>query len=116
MMTTGYPSEHDEQVGFVTWFRARFPGVRIVAIPNGHVRDMATARRIKAEGGAAGVPDLFVPAWGVWVEMKRVKGGKLSDAQMDWMAYLEDAGHTVIVGCGARDASEKILRFRQEKS
>ncbi len=29
------PSEHEEQVGLVMWFRNRFPDVLIYAIPNG---------------------------------------------------------------------------------
>lgn len=65
---------------------------------------------MKAEGVASGVPDLFVPAWGLWIEMKRQTNGRLSDNQKDWIAYLESIGHTVIVGYGFDDAREKITR------
>ncbi len=109
-MQAKFPSEHEEQAGFVTWFRQRFPGVLIYAIPNGERRAMSTGRKLKAEGVMPGVPDLHIPQWNLWVEMKRTKYGKLSDDQMEMMMRLENIGHKVIVGWGARDASEKVLR------
>ncbi len=72
-----YPSEHDEQVGFVNWFRAKFAGVLIFAVPNGGKRSISAGKKFKAEGVVAGVPDLFVPEWNLWVEMKRASGGRL---------------------------------------
>jgi VRR-NUC domain. len=54
------------------------------------------------------VPDLFVPAWSLWIEMKRQKGGRLSADQKDWIAYLESIGHVVIVGRGFEDARAQI--------
>jgi hypothetical protein len=107
--TESHPSEHEEQVGFVNWFESKFPGVRIFAIPNGGHRAMTVAKQMKAEGVRAGVPDLHIPEWRLWIEMKRVKGGRLSDEQKDWIIYLENIGHTVIVGLGATDASRKVL-------
>jgi len=109
------PSEHDEQVGFLNWFRSRFPHVLIFAIPNGEKRALSVAKRLKAEGVVRGVPDLFVPAWGLWIEMKRAKGGKLSDDQIGMMEYLEGIGQTVIVGKGATDASARVLGFLHKK-
>ena len=107
-------SEHDEQVGFVLWFRARFPGVLILAVPNGGKRHPGTARKLKAEGVVPGVPDLFVPEWSLWVEMKRAKGGRLSPDQRQVIAYLEGIGHSVIVGHGAEDASRQLIEWRMQ--
>ena len=107
-------SEHDEQVGFVIWFRSRFPGVLILAVPNGGKRHPATARKLKAEGVVPGVPDLFVPEWSLWVEMKRAKGGRLSPDQRQVIAYLESIGHSVIVGHGAEDASRQLIEWRMQ--
>ena len=109
-----YPSEHDEQVGFVNWFRAKFSGVLIFAIPNGGKRSIGAGRKFKAEGVVAGVPDLFIPAWNLWVEMKRESGGRLSPDQKTMITYLESIGHCVIVGKGAADASKQILEFKIE--
>lgn len=106
--SNAYPSEHVEQRNFVRWFRLQYPGVRIFAIPNGEARSKSVAGRLKAEGVSAGVPDLCIPAWSTWVEMKRAKGGRLSDKQKDWSTYLEGIGYAFIVGHGFEDAKEKI--------
>ena len=108
-------TEHQEQSELVMWFRQSFRPVRIFAIPNGGHRHKAAAMKLKVEGVSAGVPDLYIPAWDLWVEMKREKGGRLSDPQKDWIEYLEEIGSTVIVGNGFEDAKEKILAFSANK-
>jgi len=97
------PTEHEEQRTFVQWFRRKFPDVRIFSIPNGGWRSPATAAKLKVEGLSKGVPDLFIPAWRTFIEMKRVKGGRLSPEQEDWKEYLESIGYVVFVchGCEA---------------
>jgi len=105
------PTEHAEQVGFVQWFRARFPRVLIFAIPNGEKRNISVAKRLKAEGVVRGVPDLFIPEWNLWVEMKRAKGGRLSPEQKEMIVYLEEIGHRVLVGHGAENASRQVLEW-----
>lgn len=105
------PSEHFEQRELVRWFRQTWPGVRIFAVPNGSWRSKATAGRLKAEGVVSGVPDLFIPAWRLWVEMKRVRGGSLSGEQRNWIQYLESVGYWVIVGKGAEDAKRQVSAF-----
>jgi len=109
------PSEHSEQVGFINWFRAKYPDVLIFAIPNGEKRAISVAKRLKMEGVVRGIPDLFVPAWTLWIEMKRVSGGRLSTEQRQMIKYLEGIGHTVIIGKGAGDASKQILDFFERK-
>jgi hypothetical protein len=111
MTTDRIPTEHEEQREVVRWFRQSWPGVRIFSIPNGGARSKATAGRLKAEGVASGVPDLFIPAWRLWVEMKRSKGGSLSTEQKDWLAYLESVDYWVIVGKGADDAKRQVSAF-----
>jgi hypothetical protein len=106
-------SEHSEQVGFVMWFRLKFPDVLIFAIPNGSQRSKVTGKHLKDEGVVPGIPDLYIPAWKVWVEMKREYGGTLSDVQEGVIHYLKSIGDTVIVGYGATDASKKILELRK---
>tara|TARA_R110000822_G_scaffold51604_2_gene134079 strand:+ start:277 stop:543 length:267 start_codon:yes stop_codon:yes gene_type:complete len=87
----------------------------IFAIPNGEKRAISVAKRLKAEGVVRGVPDLFVPAWNLWIEMKRVSGGRLSPDQKQMIEYLEGARHTVIVAKGATDASQQVLKFMEGK-
>lgn len=102
------PSEHLEQVRLVAWFRKTYPDVRIFAIPNGGARTGSQGMKFKSEGVSSGVPDLFVPAWSLWVEMKRQKGGTVSPEQKDWIAYLDDCGYQCIVGKGFEDAKRQI--------
>ena len=103
------PSESQEQIGFLQWWRSQFPRVRIFHIPNGGHRAMSVAKQMKREGVSPGVPDLYCPEWRMWVEMKRQKGGRLSADQQDWIGYLESIGDTVIVGKGAEDASRQVI-------
>jgi hypothetical protein len=107
-------SEHLEQVRLVSWFRRQYPDVRIFAIPNGGIRSASQGANLKAEGVSAGVPDIFIPAWSLWIEMKRSTGGTVSPAQKDWIAYLESIGHSVIVGRGFEDAKQQIIKKAPE--
>lgn len=102
------PTEHEEQARFVWLFTLKFPGVRILAIPNGSYKGKMARRKFSAEGLRPGVPDLFVPEWTLWVEMKRQKGGVLSPHQKDWLKYLEQIGHRTIVARGCDDAFDQI--------
>ena len=110
------PTEHEEQRLLVQWFRRSYPDVRIFAIPNGGARSPATAGRLKAEGVSAGVPDLFVPAMNLWIEMKRQKGGSLSAEQKDWTEHLICLGYEVLVGRGFEDAKQQVLQFAIRRS
>lgn len=105
-------TEHEEQREFVSWFRQTYRPVRIFAVPNGEQRSKTTGARLKVEGVSAGVPDLCIPAWNVWIEMKRAKGGVVSDKQKDWHEYLRSVGHTVLVCHGAADARAQVEALR----
>ena len=101
-------TEHVEQREFVSWFRKTYPAIRILAIPNGSQRSRTTGARLKAEGVVAGVPDLLIPAWNLWIEMKRADGGAVSAVQKDWHRYLESIDHTVLVCAGFLQAKAKV--------
>ena len=105
------PSEDHEQMMFVQWFRRTHTGVLILAIPNGGARHPAVAMKLKATGVVKGIPDLFVPAWGLWIEMKRQKGGRVEPEQKEVMAYLESIGHRAIVAKGDEDARRQVLEY-----
>ena len=107
-------TEHEEQSLFVQWFRREYPGVRIFAIPNGEQRSPSVACRLKTEGVSRGVPDLFVPAWGLWIEMKRTKGGVVSVEQADWIEYLQGLGYAAVVCRGCDEAKVVSEKHRRE--
>jgi len=113
------PSEHQEQALFVQW--ARRKELPIFAIPNGGARHIAVAMKLKLEGVRPGVPDLFLPLpigkyHGLFVEMKRQKGGSVSGEQKEWHKLLIDNGYKVIIGLGSESAKEQTLLYLQEKS
>lgn len=110
---TLFPSEHLEQVHLVAWFRRSFPGVKIFAVPNGGHRGKAEAGRLKAEGVTPGVPDLFIPAWRLWIEMKKQKGGTVSTEQKEMAHYLKCVGYDVLICRGAAAAIDAINEWRK---
>lgn len=108
-------SEDYEQMRFIKWFRDIYKDVRIFAIPNGGKRHISTAMTLKATGTMPGVPDLFIPAWKLWVEMKRMKGGNLSHEQKDFIEYLKSVGYECLVCLGHEDAKNQISEFSAKK-
>lgn len=110
------PLESDEQIMFVAKFRQQYHGVLIHSTPNGGLRNPREALRLKNEGTVKGIPDLFIPEWLLWVEMKRQKGSSLSPDQKEIITHLESIGHRVIVGYGWVDALEKVNKFMESKN
>lgn len=107
--------EESEQIAFINWFRMQYAGTLIYHIPNGGKRGIQEGAKFKKMGVVSGVPDLHIPRWNCWIEMKREKGGSLSDNQKKIIGYLESIGHTVIVARGCVEAIEKIKGFVNEK-
>lgn len=116
-MSMTVPSEHDEQVMLIQWcdlMANRDPAYRLIfAIPNGGQRNKITAARLKAEGVKPGVPDLFLPVpkgiyAGLFLEMKRRKGGRVSPDQVSWISSLMSRGYKCVVCRGFEEAQEAI--------
>jgi hypothetical protein len=107
------PTEHQEQVAFVQYFRRKYENVEIFAIPNGEKRSISVANRLKCEGVRKGVPDLFIPAWKLWIEFKRIKPKKasLSSEQKKWIKYLFDSDYHCFVAYGHFDAVDKLNEY-----
>ncbi len=114
-MAEKVPSEDFEQMHFVKWFRQNQGGVRIAAIPNGGARSPATASKLKATGVSKGIPDLVVPEWHLWIEMKRTKGGCVDPDQKDWHEYLRECGDDVLVCYGCDDAIKQIEVYKKDR-
>lgn len=107
-------SEHYEQALVIQFMRRTYPEVLIFAIPNGGQRSAATGARLKAEGVVPGVPDLFIPAWGLFIEMKTLTG-KVSPEQKAMIEYLQSVGYSAIVAKGANAAIAEIQRIKSER-
>lgn len=105
------PTESEDQIAFVHWFKIVFPKVRILAIPNGIRASIGAAIKAKREGVSAGVPDLFIPEWKMFIEMKRLKGGVVSPEQKEWIAYLSSIGYKVHICRGFDEAVMAVKEF-----
>ena len=109
------PTEDHEQAIFVQWFRRTYSDVLIFSIPTGGHRHIAVATKMKVTGAVKGIPDLFCPEWRLWIEMKRTKGGVVSNEQQGMIEYLQSVGYRAIVCKGAEDAKAQILEYLNEK-
>ena len=92
---------------------------RLFHIPNGGSRNKAEAAHLKAQGVKKGVPDIFLPRacgkWhGLFIEMKRVKGGRIEEDQLDWIKDLNDAGYMAVVCKGWEEAKNVILDYLKQ--
>lgn len=109
MAKSSVPTESAEQIKFVARVKQFYPHVMIFAIPNGGGRSAMEATRLKEEGVLAGIPDLFIPEprWiyhGLFIEMKRQSGGRLSSIQVDRIAELTERQYRVAVCKGCEEA------------
>ena len=114
------PTESQEQTCLFRWAQmqqGRWPELRLLYhIPNGGSRHQLEAAHLKQQGVRAGVPDLCLPVardgcHGLYVEMKRLRGGRVSPEQVAWMEALQAEGYMVAVCQGWEMASEVILRY-----
>ena len=114
------PSEDEEQIIVMNWAalaRGKFPELDLLFhIPNGGKRGKREAARFKDMGVKAGVPDLFLPVprgkyAGLFVEMKRTKGGTVSPEQKKWIADLRGMGYAAEVAKGGWAAVELIKAY-----
>ncbi len=117
---TPIPTESVEQQRLFQWARAqhgKYPELNLLYhIPNEGKRSKANGRRLKAEGLKSGVPDLCLPVarcgcHGLYIELKRLKGGRVTDEQTGWMAALMQQGYMAAVCRGWETASVVILNY-----
>ncbi len=115
------PSEQQEQEAVIQWahvMSSRWPELRLLAsIPNGELRDKATAVRLKKAGVLAGMPDLLLAArrggyGALFLELKRRdRSNHASPAQKVIHELLEEAGYRVCVVYGSEEAIEAIENY-----
>lgn len=116
----GAPSESEEQQILFQWAqmrRGRYPELDLLFhIPNGGSRGKGEAGRFKAEGVKSGVPDLFLPVargdkHGLFIELKRTRGGVVSTDQKEWTARLREQGYRAEICRGWKEAAELIEKY-----
>lgn len=105
--TLGIPTEYEEQVKFSVWLTLK--GVKHSASANGGSRHLLEAIHLKKMGVSKGFPDIEIPLptkryHGLYIEMKRLKGGKVTPEQKEWINYLNDKGYFATVARGFDEA------------
>ena len=71
-----------------------------------------TAKRVSL-GQRVGCPDLFIPKYHTFIELKKRDGGKPSKEQLEMQAILRSYGYTSEIIHGAKSAWELIERQRE---
>ena len=119
-MMVHVPTESQEQTAVFNWAAVmvrKWPELRLLHhIPNGGSRNAREAHNLRMQGVKAGIPDIFLPVarggWhGLYIEMKRRKGGRLSDEQAAMLEALREQGYCAWVCKGANDAIELITEY-----
>ena len=116
------PAEFEHQCLLFQWARnlePRFPSLKLLhAIPNGGVRNIVVARKLKAAGTRAGVPDICLPVapkglsfHGLYIELKRPEKGTVSKAQQWWLDRLLEQGYRAVVCKGWIEAAHEIAYY-----
>jgi len=105
-------TEREEQAAVIAWADMHSVANVLYANVNGQYRQGQRPE----PGLRPGVPDLFLPVardgWhGLYIEMKRVKGGVLSKEQRRWIEVLRNNGYQAVVCRGAEDAIAQIEAY-----
>ena len=114
------PTEAQEQTTLFQWARIMekfWPELRLLHhIPNGGSRNPIEGRNLKMQGVKAGIPDIFLPCargqyHGLYIEMKRQKGGRVSLEQKKMLLALQHEGYRVCVCRGWEEAKNAITEY-----
>lgn len=111
-------TEHQLQVSIIDYVNKILPALRpyIFAIPNGGLRNVIVAKKLKSEGVTAGVPDLFIDIpihalyiikHGLRLELK-VGKNKFTICQSLFKERMEKIGY-VVKECRSIEDFEAIL-------
>lgn len=114
------PTESQDQRTLFNWIRLQ-PEIKYIAyaIPNGAVLAGNNVRRarqmsvLKSTGLLPGCPDIAIPLprggySGLFIELKRRKGGKVSVNQKNCLEALTQAGNKAVVCRGCDEAIKAI--------
>lgn len=116
------PTESKEQKALIKWWSIQFPQFDnlLFHIPNGGLRNLKTAVRLKAEGVKPGVADLFLAMpnnnWhGLFIEMKRQYGNSQTVLQKEFQVAIEKQNYRYLLARGWENAKNGILEYLKEK-
>ena len=116
------PTEAQEQAALFEWLHFtewKWPELKLCYhIPNGGGRNPIEARHLKEQGVKPGIPDLFLPCarggfHGLYIEMKRRNGGRVSIEQKKMILALKKQDYCVEVCQGWEEARDIITAYME---
>ena len=116
------PTEYEDQCIVFDWLKyCRLDGADMAFASLGGIRlPIGLAVKAKRAGNKQGVPDILLDCGrqgfkGLRIELKREKGGVLSQEQQDWHFRLKQEGFMVVVAKGANEAIAAIKAYLDAK-
>ena len=119
------PTEAQEQTALFQWaamMEGRIPELRLMHhCPNGGSRNAREAHNLRLQGVKPGIPDIFLPCargqyHGLYIELKRIKGWKISAAQIEVMDALAEQGYAVEICYGWEQARDVIMGYLNDST
>lgn len=113
-------TEFQEQALFVSWCKMH-PTLKhfIFCIPNGGNNTPQWNVKLKKMGMRAGVSDLFIALpnkkhHGLWLEMKKKKGGVKSLEQVEWINRMNKVGYLAHFAHGFEEAKDIAIEYLKD--
>ncbi|MCM1544793.1 MAG: VRR-NUC domain-containing protein [Ruminococcus sp.] len=112
--------EDEEQALLFEWAelqKGKYPELKAMYhVPNEGKRSAWQGAKMKTEGLKPGVPDICLPVsrggfHSLYIELKREKGGRLTENQRTWLDMLCKLGHYTACCHGAKEAMKVILWY-----
>lgn len=117
------PREADEQKLLFEWAEyaeVLHPELELLHhLVNEGKRSYRSGYELRKQGMRAGVPDICLPVprggyGALYIEMKRKKGGTVSEQQRWWIDKLNAVGNKAVVCHGFDEAKDAILAYLQQ--
>lgn len=105
--------EYHEHCVVVDYILRQYPDTLMTIAPNGIKLTMMQGVRFKRMGYRAGTPDILIfepkGKWhGLFLEMKREKGGVVSEHQKEFLKRANERGYYAVV-CRGFDEAKKVI-------
>lgn len=97
--------EYSIQREFTRYVKLKYPKLKFCASSGGLRTSMAQAIKNKLAGYSKGYPDIHFPLQkngyaGLFIEIKKTKGGTKSAEQKEWVGYLNAQGYMAVFAHG----------------
>ena len=111
--------EMHEQIKLIDYLRLQYPRVLFTIAPSGMKLPISVAVKMKRMGYRAGTPDVLIltPSkyfGGLFIEMKRCKGGVVSEEQQEFIDHLRANGYCAEICHGFDEAKLVVDNYFKE--